>query len=436
MNLKENLEKYLPDKEINKLIDSLALNKTSSLIVNSNLKTNIDLKEIFTSLKKNNYIKNSYNFNNKVDFPGKSFLFDNGLYYIMDYSSMMVSYFLKPKENSIILDMCASPGGKTISTNLTYKNLTFISNDASYERSLTLSSNIEKLGFSNVVVTCYDFLKEHKIYSNYFDYIILDAPCSGSAMFRKNSLIIKEWSIEKVKKYSEIQKKLLDIAIDMLKENGEVIYSTCSFSYEENEEVILDVLSKRDDIKLINLPFFKGEYRSNLKETVHFFPHLFNAEGQFIAKIKKISSKNLLKENSSDSYKFILYKNLKKLKLFNDKYNICFKNNILINNSLYGLNSDIFIYNKMKLIRYGLNYASIKNEELIPTFNLSHNLSSELSISLNDAQLKKYLHGEELSINLTIEDDYYIVSYKGLNLGIVKKTGNKLKNFYPKGLRR
>lgn len=438
MTLKENLGRYLKEEEITKLIDSMNESKVSSLILNSHKICDISLKEHFNSFEKNNYIKNSYFFNNKIDSPGKSFLFDNGLYYIMDSSSMMVSYFLNPKENTIILDMCAAPGGKTISTYLKSKNLTFISNDSSYERSLKLSTNIERLGFNNIIVTSFDFLKKDNYYDNFFDYIILDAPCSGSAMIRKNKEAKDDWSIEKVKKCSEIQKKLLNKAIDMLKVNGELIYSTCSFSYEENEEVILDILNSRKDIELIFLPHIHGEYRPNLNETIFLFPHLFKGEGQYIAKIKKIkSSSNFSLINKKLYYDFQNLINKKEVKDFLNKYNLKFNYVIKINDNYYGLDKTIPIYKDMNLIRYGINFASIKNNELIPTFNLSHYLDSSFSINLNETELKAYLHGDIIKKDdLNLKDGYYIVSYKKLNLGIVKKIKNTLKNFYPKGLRR
>ena len=263
MDFKEHLKKYLSEKEIDQLINSLTLERTHSLIINPNKINEETFQKKFPKVIKHPFLKNVFYYEQKDYDFGKSYLFDNGLFYIVDASSLLVSYFLEPKENSLILDMCAAPGGKTISTSLNYKNVEFISNDISYQRALTLSSNIEKLGLSNISVTCGDFLQINNQINNSFDYIILDATCSGSAMFRKMEEMEKDWSIEKVLKQQKIQIDLLNKAIDLLKPGGFIIYSTCSFSFEEDEEVILNVLANRDDAEIVSLPHIDGEYRSS-----------------------------------------------------------------------------------------------------------------------------------------------------------------------------
>ena len=154
---------------------------------------------------------------------------------------MMAEYLLDIKENDYVLDMCAAPGGKSFDALVTMKDKgLLVCNDIHEIRSKILSSNIEKYGFKNVIVLNDDSKKYKKNFINLFDKIILDAPCSGSAMFRKNDEARNQWSIEKVYECKAIQQSLIEDAYEMLNDNGYLLYSTCSFSIQENEEVIIE----------------------------------------------------------------------------------------------------------------------------------------------------------------------------------------------------
>lgn len=430
MDFKTHLKRYLSDENIEKLMNSLSSERTNSLVLNINKIDKEKFKNEFKNIKEINGLKNAFYYDNN-EYPfGKNYLFDNGAYYIMDSASMFVSELLGFDENDLVLDMCSAPGGKTIYSNINNKNLRFISNDISHERCLTLSSNIEKLGFDNIIVTNFDFLSNETILNNTFDKIILDAPCSGSAMFRKNEDVEKDWSYEKVTFYSNIQKKLLNRALDLLKDGGELIYSTCSFSFEEDEENILYILKERDDVEIVDLPHVEGEYRSNyLKESIHFFPFLFKGEGQFIAKLKKKG--NLIKKEIKINEKPL---NLKELKEIKATFNLDFASYKLIKNKLYGL-SYSFDTLKLPLIRYGVEIAEIKDKYYIPSFNLAHYLDNKSSIELNENEAKMYLNGQEIIKKIPLNKGYYTVSFNGINLGFIKYSDGKLKNLYPKGLR-
>lgn len=433
MLFKEHLNKYLGEEDIDKLITALTLERTHSLIINPNKIDEITFHTMFPKVKKHPFLKNVFYYNPEDYEFGKSYLFDNGLFYIVDASSLLVSYFLNPKENSLILDMCAAPGGKTISTSFYYKNIELISNDISFQRALTLSSNIEKVGLSNISVVCGDFLKINNELNNSFDYIILDAPCSGSAMFRKMDEMEKDWSYEKVLKQQKIQIDLLNKAIDLVKPEGFIIYSTCSFSFEEDEEVILSVLKNRNDVEVIPLPHIDGEYRSKeLNEAIHIFPHLYNGEGQFIAKLQKKKTTSSIK-NITDK-KIGNYKS-NELDNFLNEYKLDFNCITNLNNQIYAHNFNFTLPSNIKFIRKGINICEIKNKNIfIPSFNLAHYLSSEISIKLDEKEAKSYLHGDTIKRN-DLKNGYYVVSFNKINLGFVKCVNGMLKNFYPKGLR-
>ena len=422
MDFKEHLLKYLPSDFVDELLISLEKPRTNSLILNTNKIKEEEFINMFPNIQKNENLYNSYSYDKNIYPFGKSYLFDNGAYYIIDKSSQLTTSFLEVNDNDLILDLCAAPGGKTISLALKYPNANIISNDLSLQRALTLSSNIEKLGLSNVYVINNDFSKIYKNFPETFDSIILDAPCSGSAMFRKSIEMKNDWNYKKVLAFSKIQQELFEIAFFMLKPGGFLVYSTCSFSYEEDDENILNFLKKHKNCKVFALKDNKTFYHTQeLKEGIHLFPNLFDGEGQFICYLKKDGNitNNLTKNNLKTTFK---------------SYPINL-NYIEENKGIYyGYNLN-FNFKNMHLIRKGLLIGEESKGIFKPSFHLAHYLSCTNTISLNEEEFKKYIHGDEISKNLNLKNDYYIVSYKNLNLGFIKYTNGKLKNLYPKGLR-
>lgn len=423
MDFKQHLLKYLDTKFIDNLLDSMDKKRTNSLILNTHKISNEKFEKMFPKLVKNPIIADAYYFDkNDYDF-GKSFYFDNGLFYIMDSASMMISFLLPITDGEYVLDMCAAPGGKTISLALKNPTLNILANDISYKRALILSSNIEKLGLENVIIssTTIDILERY--YKNTFDKIILDAPCSGSSMFRKNEEMKNDWTYNKVLSCQASQKTLLEQACTMLKPGGVISYSTCSFSYEENEEVIIDFLQKHPEFSTIKILDNKSFYRDiNLFDSIHLFPNLFNGEGQFVCLLKKdgnVSQKT--KEISSISNTtYESYKTFKHLERIKD--------------NLYAYNSDLNT-DHLTIIRKGLCIFDYRGKIEIPSFHYAHYLNSSLSLPLSEIEAKNYLHGDQLTKKIITNSEYCVVSYDSVNLGFVHIVENKLKNLYPKGLR-
>ena len=428
MKFEDNLKEYLNDEFIHELVLAQEKERTNSLMLNTSKMSAQAFKAAFPNIKEHPFLKNVFYYNKNEYQFGKSYLFDNGVYYLIDASSLLVSYYLPTKNGDLVLDLCSAPGGKTISLLLNNldKNLNVIANDLSHQRALELSKNIERQGFSNVAVTNNDFSKIYKFYQNKFNAIILDAPCSGSAMFRKNSLAKEDWTINKVLSLQERQKELIKMAHFMLKEDGYLIYSTCSFSKEENEDVVLDALNNFNDLEIINIENKPYYYKSELlPEAIHLFPNLYDGEGQFIALLHKkgASSTSISKSKNKITHKDLL-----------NKYELNFQNEININKEIY-LNNFAFDLAKLNLIRPGLHLGSLDKNIFIPSFHLAHYLNSSISITLTEEEFKKYIHGEEIIKNYNVKNDFYVVSYNGINLGFVKYVNGKLKNYYPKGLR-
>ena len=227
-----------------------------------------------------------------------------GYYYIQELASMLSIIALKPKPNELILDLCASPGSKTSQIASQMQNTgTIIANDINIQRIQILASNLERCGVANVIITREDGitlcekLKSQKLK---FDKILLDAPCSGEGTMRSSPKTCLMWNPNTIKSLSKLPKKLFKNAFEILKEDGEMVYSTCTHAPEENEEIVDFALKEFKgliEIKKINLPVKCREgvvkwedknYNNEVKESCRIYPQDNNSEGFFVAKFKKL----------------------------------------------------------------------------------------------------------------------------------------------------
>jgi len=241
-----------------------------------------------------------------------------GYYYVQEITSMLPVFALNPTENDLYLDLCASPGSKTTQAASMMKNSgSIIANEVSLGRIRILNANLEKCGVSNAMVTRKDgvqFCKrwEKEIGVN-FDKILTDVPCSGEGTLRKSPKTFDMWNLRYIKALSSVQKKLASEALKILKVGGEMVYSTCTLSPEEDEFVV-NYLKKNFDIEImkITLPLktregvteWEGEnLDSEIKNCIRVYPQDNNTDGFFLAKIKKLSDKCLLeKEDQFDKF--------------------------------------------------------------------------------------------------------------------------------------
>ncbi len=429
MDFEEHLLKYLTKEEISSLMSSLKEEDKHSLLLNTSKITKEEFLKLFPNIKEHPLVKNGFYYDKSEYEFGKKYMHDAGVYYLQEPSAMIVASLLNPNEDDIVLDMCAAPGGKTTQTSLLMNNKgLIIANDLSYSRAKILSSNVERMGLANVVVTSMDLSSVPSNFNNSFTKIILDAPCSGSGMFRKDQKFKDDWTYEKVLKCVETQKQLIDIAYRLLAPNGTLIYSTCSYSYEEDEEIIEYALNNYNDLKLLPIKDSSCFYKSKSNLGIHLFPFLFNGEGHYICTLKKENNNNfhLLPTNKKSI-------NTKQFMSIINEYNLNNLNFYLVNNSLYGLTYNLDLSN-LTVLRPGLKILELNKDIIIPDYHLSHYVSSEYSISLNEEQAKKYIHGDTFNYDTSIKG-FQIVSFNNINLGFVKVTNGTLKNHYPKGLR-
>ena len=226
-----------------------------------------------------------------------------GYYYVQELASMLPVMVLQPNPNELILDLCSSPGSKTTQIASEIQNTgTIIANEISLGRIKILASNLERCGVINTIITKKDgigFCKRLKQEGINFDKILVDAPCSGEGTLRSSPKTYLMWNIKTIKNLSKLQKNLVSSALEILKPNGELVYSTCTHAPEENEEVVDFILKKFSNVKIqkISLPiktregitkWGEKEYSKEVKKSCRIYPQDNNTEGFFIAKFKKL----------------------------------------------------------------------------------------------------------------------------------------------------
>ena len=419
----QHLKKYLPDHEIESLTLELKKQQIYSCLLADTEKISLSkLKEIFPSLIPHPVVPNAFLYKKEEMEPGKSLLFEIGAFYLLEPCSPLVAYFLSPSENDLVLDLAAAPGGKCIHASFLMTNHgQILANEIRSSRAEILSSNIEKYGRKNVIVCSEDPEKLENRFPDTFSKIILDAPCSGSGMFRKEQKMREDWSLEKVHRCAALQKELILMAYNMLIPGGELVYSTCSFSYEEDEEVIDFLLSKTDAV-LLSIPFFPGEYRSSMKEAVHLFPHRFQGEGHFIAKIKKpgILTVDIPKKTNTRKE----YLNLPEGYLFINRDEEMFLTNRSL--SLKGLH----------ILRAGIKIGKADAKRGIVYDHAVSRLTPSFlpSIEVTETEAKEFILG--MTLQKECHEGYVILTYLSIPFALGKSVHGQIKNHYPKGLRK
>lgn len=371
--------------------------------------------------------------------PGRSAYFLAGLYYIQEPSAMLVADALPIEPDDFVLDMCAAPGGKSceIASRLTGEGI-LIANDIEASRARILSENIERFGLDNTIVTNVDPMRFTKQFQEAFDKIVLDAPCSGEGMFRKLEQAIDTWSEEKVLECAHIQKNLLKGAYDMLKQGGMVIYSTCTYSYEENEAMVHYAV---DELGFELLPLNKSNGLCpgvDLDEVVRCYPHHYRGEGHFIALLKKPG--NSPRKQVRTIKLSVNLADLKVLKAFyQENLNKKVPSYIIENNGhLYAVKKNFPELKGIRVLRNGLYLGEVRKNRFIPSYSLALTLTKQdvkrsYDYPSESEEIKKYIHGETLEG--TGEKGFGVIFVDGYPLSFYKES-NQVKNLFPKGLRR
>lgn len=352
----------------------------------------------------------------------------------------MVAQLAGVEEGMRVLDLAAAPGGKSTHI-LSYLNNTglLVSNEISAKRSKILVENIERFGARNVVVTNESADRLAKTFKGYFDLIVFDGPCSGEGMFRKDPAACQYWDKDYPNRCSDLQKDILADALSMLAVGGSLVYSTCTWSPEENEEVVNWLLQEYDYLELIDLPKFNGMVSGIYQpQTNRMYPHYFKGEGQFVAKLQDTRAKEHLAVKPAKT-------NLKKdqLKLWEEFVKVHLQTDLsgvlqVFGDQLYLLPQDLPDLKKVKIARNGLHLGTFKKNRFEPSFALGLALRpSEVkqSVQLTEEQFYDYCQGLTLTLPEAQKNGWYQLTIGGNGLGFAKIVGATVKNYFPKGLR-
>lgn len=359
---------------------------------------------------------------------GNTPLHHAGAFYVQEPSAMSAVSLLDVQEGEKVLDLCAAPGGKSaqIASCLNSTGLIW-SNEVVKNRAQILLSNFERMGISKgIVSSCYPDVLCRKL-EGYFDKVLVDAPCSGEGMFRKNPEAVKEWSREHVLSCAERQLSILKSAAHAVKNGGELVYSTCTFSYEENEGVIKRFLEENSDFEMCDVAEDFGR-KTELPCAVRITP-LENGEGHFAAKLRKkgerISEKPCI-EKSVDIPK----------ELEDIFYEVPKGRYVLNGDKLYIVPNGLPDIKGLGVIRAGVFAGEYVKKRFEPSHALFMSAGAEnirKVLALDDEDIKEFLKGMEIESDCS--NGYTAVSYKGIITGYGKTSNGRLKNKYPKGLR-
>lgn len=419
------------------------------------------------------WVKNGYYYDTEVAQPSKHPFYYAGLYYIQEPSAMTPASLLPIAKGDKVLDICAAPGGKSteLGAKLSKEGI-LVSNDISNSRAKALLKNIELFGIRNSLVVSEAPNKLVGYFPEYFDKILIDAPCSGEGMFRKSPAIMKNWEQYGVDYYNKLQKEIILFAAQMLKPGGYMLYSTCTFSPEENEGTISFLLDQHPEFRVVEAlpdektckelgisyegfdhgkPDWIANGREELKHCLRLWPHRINGEGHFVALLHKseqafisdeVRPSTVIRSNAANSGskgKTVLsdefYDFMKDIKIPYEPEQLTVRED-----SVYLLPKGLPDLKGLRMLRQGLLLGEMKKQRFEPSQALASSLQvSEyhkiLKLSVEDENVIRYLKCESIEPKGDFEDGWYLVCVEDFPLGWIKVTKNSFKNKYLPGWR-
>ena len=406
-----------------------------------------------------------------------------GVYYLQEPSAMAPAAFLPVEPGDKVLDLCAAPGGKSTALAAKLQGEGFLlSNDISASRCKPLLKNMEMAGVSNAVITCESPEKLAGRFNEYFDKVLVDAPCSGEGMFRREPSMVKSWSLEEVERYAQLQREILTSAAQMVKPGGYLLYSTCTFAKEEDEQTVEYFLEQNPDFSLQELPICGGieegrpewtiSGREDVRNCRRFLPHKVKGEGHFAALFKKADSeKNVDKQCIEEevSLKSVHKETIsqgKRRKESTPKGKLCkqaggaqtaSKNKIpeameefmkeipvweqwkervfFVKERAFLLPEDCPDFKGLRVVRSGLYLGDCLKKRFEPSQALAMALKQEqykrsISLLAEDIRVEKYLRGETVDIDDAGLSGWTLFCVEDFPLGWGKCNRGRLKNKY------
>lgn len=381
--------------------------------------------------------------------PAKHPYYYAGLYYIQEPSAMLPAQLLAASPGQRVLDLCAAPGGKSVQiAGQLARNGLLVTNDIHPQRAKALLKNMERYGVVNVVVTNETPDRLAKVFSGYFDKILVDAPCSGEGMFRKEPAMANDWSVQEVAKYARWQQEILSYVPDMLRAGGETVYSTCTFSPEENEIQVQNFVNSHPEF--------------HIQEMRRLWPHQNKGEGHFAARIKEQNTPSVNTKNDANVYQACDISNLKAAvrEALQDFSRQVWKQEqawlkwlppgglvIERNGHILWEDKTLPALKGLKVLRSGWLLGVWEKGRFRPSQAFAMGLPQEAALSAQRCNFPagneqgrygaiRYLRGETIQIdNQEWSSGWHLVTIDGFVLGWAKGAGHSLKNDYPPGWR-
>ncbi len=364
--------------------------------------------------------------------PGLHPYHEAGVYYLQEASAMSAVALLDPQPGERICDLCAAPGGKStqIAGRMAGEGF-LLCNELNPKRAKILSRNIERMGIANALVTNEHPEKLAQRLDGFFDRVLIDAPCSGEGMFRKEEAAVTDWSCEAVAMCARRQREILRSGARLVRPGGRLVYSTCTFSPEENEETVQAFLAEHPDFgaEEVAAPWFTeagpGQYR--------LWPHKLLGEGHFVAVLRKKGGQEAasapLARAEAEPRLWQSFARQLGITLPKGKF-------LTFRQSLYFAPNDLPELSGLKVERPGLELGQIKKDRFEPAHALAlwlRDCAVKVSLPADSREMAGYLHGDVVA---SAEKGWCLVCADGYSIGWGKGDGQVLKNHYPKGLRR
>lgn len=388
---------------------------------------------------------------------GKTVYHEAGAFYIQEPSAMAVATAVDAKPGERILDLCAAPGGKTTAIGGRMQGQgVLVANEIHPTRVVALAQNLERLGIPATVTNdTPDALAA--VFPQYFDAILVDAPCSGEGMFRKAPAATSAWMPESPYLCAARQRSILASAVQMLRPGARLIYSTCTFNAVENEQIVAWLLNTYEELEVVPLPLWPGWTEGiaeaanglvELRQTRRLWPQSGFGEGHFVACLKRTAGKEITsaerigvasaKQKKSSSGDYRLW--IRWLDSFlNDSVAVPsgWMNPIIRKNVVFSQDTPDFPGHGLKILRHGTPLATVAGERITPHHALAMRVTAKMAraqVNLDEADAIRYLRGESLTSK--VESGVRWVHFNTLPLGFGNGVTGRLNNWYPKGIRR
>lgn len=401
------------------------------------------------------WIENGFYYDGEHISPAKHPYYFAGLYYLQEPSAMTPANRLPIEPGDRVLDVCAAPGGKAteLGARLEREGV-LIANDISSSRTKGLLKNLEVFGIGNMLVLSEEPGKLESYFPEYFDKILIDAPCSGEGMFRKDKKMVKAWEEHGPAFFGKLQRSIITQSARMLRPGGLMLYSTCTFDAEENEGTIEYLLKEYPEFQILDIksydgfapgrPEFTDDKNADMEKTVRIFPHKMKGEGHFLALLKKGNAEETGRERVA-----YITKNKKKLpeeiqEFFQDvQWELSPERLDIHGERVYYMPDALPDMKGIRFLRTGLLLGELKKKRFEPSQALAMYLRKEdfkhsISLPVNDERVNRYLKGETIEVDdLTGEkaSGWHLVCVNDYPLGWGKLSKGTLKNKYLPGWR-